>query len=122
MENIIPIHQEYKKLSDKEVQKLIEQGDIKVHLYPILAMRMEKNLIFRNVLLQEALKKENLEFRLSGIIKLAWIPILSIIEYGDIATKQELKNVLKNWPAKEYESFLEYFRNEKDILLYVQPS
>jgi len=101
IENLIPVKESYMALSNAQIAQALEKEIISINLYPIFAMRMQDNPDYKKRLLQEAVKAENMNMRMSGILKAAWIPIISIIDYGTEKDIVDAVNVVKSWPSNE---------------------
>lgn len=115
---MIPILEEYNKKTSQEIKKEIEgKKKINVNYYPIMAKRAQEDSFFKDFLIKEIDSKENLEEKFFGIVKVAWIPLISIIENSNHQLIEQAIKVFKNWPQKEKENLISYL-HENEIVKY----
>ena len=125
MYQFIPFNQDIdNKLSTSELITEFTNPDsqyIKINLYAIMAKRLgevEQNKI-EEELMRDIVSKNNRREVFFGSIKWAWIPILSILEYGNEKTKKSLNAFLKtNWTISEYTNLKEYLKSDKIFSSY----
>ncbi|AQX87183.1 hypothetical protein I6H88_10240 [Elizabethkingia bruuniana] len=116
---MIPIKEEYDKVSNKELLQIISKKEkLNINYYPILAKRMKEDSRFEKFLLTEISSEDNINEIFFGFAKIAWIPLLSIIEYSTSNFINKGIIEFKKWSETEKEIFLNYIKNEKKIIKY----
>ncbi len=118
---MIPVIEAYNSKTNEEIKRAINGAKvINVNYYPVLAKRASQDVFFENFLLTELDRKENLEEKFFGFIKIAWLPLISIIENSDKALIAKSLAVFNKWPKSEKENFLNYVKNEKAIMKHFE--
>jgi hypothetical protein len=118
---MIPIVEEYNNKTNAEIKKVINGvKQINVNYYPIIAKRVQEDTFFEDFLIKELTTKENLEEKFFGFIKIAWLPLIAIIENSQSELIKKAIAVFNNWPSNEKENFLNYVKNEKEIRKYFE--
>ncbi|MGM5630269.1 hypothetical protein O2K51_05145 [Apibacter raozihei] len=120
MKHIIPIVNELNKLSNEELLKNFELTFPKYgrfNYYPIFSKRSS---FFKDILKQEVLKNENLEEKVFGNIRAAWLIVISILDYSssDKFKKEIIQLIKKNWANSNYKDLENYTKNESRFAKY----
>ena len=120
MENIIPIKKEINKMSDQELlnnfkKEVPPYG--KMNYYPIMAKRIVN---FKDTLVEEILSNENNSESIMGIIKVSWIPLISILCYTkEEKEKKRFVTLAKyNWSQINFEDLKSFVKNNTDLNKY----
>ncbi|WP_293915851.1 MULTISPECIES: hypothetical protein [unclassified Sphingobacterium] len=113
---MIPIREEYDKISNRDLVNIIsKEGKININYYPVLAKRMKDDSRFEKFLLAEVSSEDNINEVFFGFAKIAWIPLLSIIEYSTSNFIRKGVIEFKKWSEIEKDVFINYIKNEKII-------
>lgn len=113
---MIPILKEYNSKTNAEIRQAIGSKKINANYYPIIAKRAAADASFESFLISEIGSKENLEEKFFGFIKIAWIPLISIIENAGEDLIKKALIAFNSWPQAEKDNFLSYVKDEKAIV------
>jgi hypothetical protein len=116
---MIPILEEYSQKTNQEIsQEIKDTKKINVNFYPIIAKRSEEIPEFKKFLLREMNLEENAKEVFFGSIKISWLPLISILENGSEEFIKSAIQAFSDWSKTEKENFLNYIKEEKDIIKY----
>lgn len=118
MAKITPYNETAALLSDQALIEIFHapQSFRKVHLYSVLAERAAYNDSIKSLLFNEIIDEYNRNYTITGIIKMAWLPVFSILDYADLSIKLELRDLIQQWSTAERDFFLFYIKQEKELL------
>jgi hypothetical protein len=124
LHDCIPIYEPGEAWSDETLAQCFLSGKPvrKVQLYGLLALRADRHPAFLALLQAEATASENREAVFFGFIKIAWLPVLAVLEHGTDAQRAHLAGWIGEWRAEERIRLLDYLRRETDLLVWFPPS
>lgn len=122
MYDIIPIKPEIEKMSDHELIKnfhLPKPPHGKMNYYAVFAKRSSN---FKDLLTEEILNNENNIQSIMGIIKVSWLPLISILCYAkDEDTKKDFINlIIESWEDSNLKDFTNYLLKDDQLSKYVK--
>lgn len=122
MSDIIPINPEIEKMSDSELLRNFHQPKPpygKMNYYAVFAKRSSN---FKDLLKEEVLNNDNNLQSVMGIIKVSWLPLISILCYAkDEQTKKAFINLAKEfWAESNFEDFKNYLLKDEQLSKYIK--
>jgi hypothetical protein len=118
MNEMIPIYEEGISWTDLDLEENFRNktGRGKTQLMGLLAQRSSGNSTFLDILEKEAVNEKSREEIFFGFIKLSWIPVIAVLEYGTDEAKRSLSGWLRDWTPQERDDFLAYIAKESEFL------
>ena len=119
--NNIPYNKEVAKLDDEDLllEFQLPKKFKRIHLFAVLAERAKSNTKIKDLLFEYILDKNNRSNTFFGFIKMAWLPILSILEYSNDDLKQEVSELVNLWSLREREDFIIYINKLEDVKYFI---
>ncbi len=121
MNDIIPINKNIDKMNDNELLRNFNKDNPpfgRINYYAIFAKRITK---FKNILKEEILDNENNIESAMGIIKISWLPLISILYY--VKEESEKKNFVSlaknNWTNNNFEDFKNFIKDDGNLSKYL---
>lgn len=118
LKEIVPLYGGGELWSDEELVKnyLNNTPAPRLQLMGLLAKRSASNPDLLNYLEQEATDPKKLEEVFFGFIKLAWVPVIAVLEHGELKAKRKLSKWVATWPEPERTNIAGYLAKEKAFL------
>ena len=117
----IPYNKEVAKLDDEDLLFEFQRPKKfkRIHLFAVLAERAKSNTKIKDLLFEYILDKNNRSKTFFGFIKMAWLPILSILKYSNDDLKQEVSELVNLWSLREREDFIIYINKLEDVKYFI---
>ena len=118
---MLPIKEEFNNITNKELVMIVSKKEkLNVNYYPILAKRINEENLFEKFLLDEISSENNMNEIFFGFVKIAWLPLLSILEFTQSPYIEKAVNLFKEWPKSERQNFLKYIEHEENLIKYFE--
>lgn len=122
MNNILPIKSEIDKMNDTTLLKNFYKSTPpygKVNYYAVFAKRFSK---FKDLLKEEILSNENNSQSVMGIIKVSWLPLISILCYiKDENAKKNFVSLARDyWGETNFQDFKIFLSKDDQLNKYFE--
>lgn len=118
MKSIIPRDLSLVSLSEQDLISFLKDSSpvMRAKVLHEIALRHGNSTELENMLNQAIAEEINRKDVFFGFIKVAWIPVIDILEAGNVAEIMKLKNLLKNtWTLAERKNLYDYLKNEFEV-------
>ncbi len=117
MKNILPIDDKMQAMSNEELIQLLlhKSAIIRAKAIPTLAARMNIEQSLKTYIFEAAQELRNQTSVLFGFIKVSWIAVISILQYGNQEDKEQVKRIVEQWTESEKQSIIKYLKDYEDF-------
>jgi len=121
---IIPRDATFRNLSDYDLLSLLSDTPpiLRTKAIHELSFRRNKSQELKNAFWSAISNENNRKEFFFGFIKVAWIPVIDVLDSGVKNEIEKLKQFLiKEWPLAERKYFYEYVKNDFEVFDILSP-
>jgi hypothetical protein len=113
MENILPTDDKMQAMSNEELIHLLlhKSAIIRAKAIPTLASRMNIEQSLKTHIFEAAQEAGNQTSVFFGFVKVSWIAVISVLQYGTQEDKEQIKRIVEQWTESEKRSIINYLKD-----------
>jgi hypothetical protein len=113
MESILPTDDKMQAMSNEELIQLLlhKSAIIRAKAIPTLASRMNTEQSLKTHIFEAAQETRNQTSVFFGFVKVSWIAVISVLQYGNQEDKEQVKKIVEQWTDSERQSIIKYLKD-----------